>query len=132
MTREIKDHVVHGQPCHVRIEAVDEPGVGGANAAFEFLILKDKLWQKHGRLQFQKGPVRILDEKGNFLREDVNGITNEVLLAVVIDRLQSFQKSPYSCRENALAITKLEEALHWLNHRTNERLQREVAGTHAV
>ena len=74
-------------------------------------------------VQFQKGPIK---ENG------VNGCCNEDLIAMVIDRLNSFQESPYKCRENALAITKLEEALQWLNWRTRGREKRNVEGTHAV
>lgn len=61
-----------------------------------------------------------------------NGITHEVLLAVLIDRLQGFQGGPYACRENAIALTKLEEALLWLNKRTLQRVARGVEGTHQV
>jgi hypothetical protein len=46
-----------------------------------------------------------------------------------IDRLQSFQSGDFACRENALALTKLEEALHWLDHRTKDRQRRGVEGT---
>lgn len=72
---------------------------------------------------FQKGPIK---ENG------VNGCHNEDLLVMVIDRLNSFQESEYKCRENALAITKIEEALHWLRHRTVSREKRGVEGTHIV
>jgi len=51
---------------------------------------------------------------------------------MVLDRLQSFQSSEYHCRENALAITKLEEALFWLRARTDGREARGVEGTHAI
>ena len=51
---------------------------------------------------------------------------NEDLIAMVIDRLQSFQESEYKCRENAVAITKLEEALMWLRKRTQDREDRGV------
>lgn len=74
-------------------------------------------------LNFQNGPI---GEVG------VNGITNEALLAIVIDRLNYFQEGKYKCRENAIAITKVEEALQWLHSRTLERIQRGVEGTHAV
>ena len=74
-------------------------------------------------MQFQNGP---LQEAG------INGISEEALLAVVIDRLQCFQTSQYACRENALALTKLEEAVHWLGHRTQSRRRREVEGTSKV
>lgn len=74
-------------------------------------------------VRFQKGPIK---ESG------VNGCYNEDLIAMVIDRLQSFQESPYKCCENAFAITKLEEALRWLNWRTRGREKRGVEGTHTV
>ncbi len=74
-------------------------------------------------VKFQKGPIK---ENG------VNGCCNEDLIAMVIDRLQSFQESPYKCRENALAITKLEEALQWLNWRTRGREKRGIEGTHVI
>lgn len=71
-------------------------------------------------MHFQEGPIK---ENG------VNGVCNEDLIAMVICRLEHFQKSEYSCRENAVAITKLEEALLWLRKRTMGREQRGVEGT---
>ena len=75
------------------------------------------------KIHFQEGPIK---ENG------VNGVANEDLLVMVIRRLQGFQDSPYSCRENAMAITKLEEALLWLRKRTIGREKREVVGTSSV
>ncbi len=74
-------------------------------------------------IHFQEGPIK---ECG------VNGVCNEDLINMVIDRLQHFQKSEFNCRENAMAITKLEEALLWLRKRTMERENRGVEGTHTV
>ena len=62
----------------------------------------------------------------------VNGVCNEDLINMVIDRLEHFQNSEFRCRENALAITALEEALLWLRKRTMGREQRGVEGTHIV
>ncbi|MBQ3257823.1 MAG: hypothetical protein IJA67_10470 [Oscillospiraceae bacterium] len=76
-----------------------------------------------GCIHFQEGPIK---ECG------VNGVCNEDLLNIVIDRLEHFQNSEFSCRENAMAITKLEEALLWLRKRTMAREQRGVEGTHIV
>jgi len=72
-------------------------------------------------IDFQEGPIK---ENG------VNGVANEDLINMVICRLEGFQKSEYACRENALAITKLEESLMWLRKRTNDREARGVEGTH--
>jgi hypothetical protein len=74
-------------------------------------------------IKFQKGPIK---EVG------VNGVMNEDLIAMVIDRLNSFQESKFKCRENALAVTKLEEALLWLRKRTMDRERRNVEGTHTI
>lgn len=75
------------------------------------------------KIHFQEGPIK---EQG------VNGINNEDAIVMVIRRLQGFQDSPFSCRENAMAITKLEEALMWLRKRTMGRENRGVEGTNAV
>lgn len=72
-------------------------------------------------IHFQEGPIK---ECG------VNGVCNEDLIAMVITRLEHFQKTQFACRENALAITKLEEALLWLRKRTMGREKRNVEGTH--
>lgn len=72
---------------------------------------------------FQKGPIK---EHG------INGIHNEDLIAMVICRLEHFQQSPFSSRDNAMAITKLEEALLWLRKRTIGRENRGVEGTNVV
>ena len=70
-------------------------------------------------LHFQHGPIA---EHG------VNGLTNEALIAIVIDRLNGAQEGQFRCRENALAITKLEEASLWLARRTLDRMTRGVEG----
>lgn len=70
-------------------------------------------------VHFQEGPIK---EYG------VNGVHNEDLIAMVIYRLEHFQNSEYRCRENALAITALEEALLWLRKRTMGREKRGVEG----
>lgn len=74
-------------------------------------------------VDFQEGPIKVVG---------VNGVANEDLINMVICRLQYFQESPFTCRENALAIEKLEEALMWLRHRTTERSQRGVEGTNTI
>lgn len=114
--------IASGNPNTV-ITITDEPGEGGAN--HEYYIgpiptTSDKSKPpvgEYGGVRFQKGPIR---ENG------VNGCHQEDLLAIVIDRLRSFQAGPFPCRENALALTKCEEALHWLNSRTAERSRRGV------
>ena len=71
-------------------------------------------------IKFQLGPVK---EKG------VNGTSIENVIDLLVRRLEGFQNGPFKCRENALAITKLEEAVQWLEHRTRKRVAQGVEGT---
>jgi hypothetical protein len=119
MTRTIDDPIINPANDRLKITVMDAPGVGGANHHYEVDIDGGARID----IKFQNGPIA---EAG------VNGITQEVLLAIVCDRLRSFQKGPFSCRENALALTKIEEAQHWLQQRTIARMRRGVEGKNVV
>ena len=80
---------------------------------------------KEGTQKFQKLVFYKLNTDGSY----ENGTTLEELLRVGIGRLQNLN-SRFSCRENNVAITKMEEALMWLNKRTEDRKEREVEGKH--
>lgn len=121
--RTLTDHIVSGdQAVQLKINVTDEPGQGGANHEYaiswagpvaggpdDFIVVK-----------FQNGPVK---EFG------VNGITNEAMTAIVIDRLRSLQSGPFPSREAAIALTHFEEGLMWLQRRTIARIKRGVEGT---
>lgn len=98
------------------------------NAPHHFQVYKIEEYPEYpqaiiAEINFQEGSIK---ENG------VNGVTNEDLIAIVIARLEGFQNSDYRSRENACAITKLEEALMWLNKRTLDREARNVEGTNKV
>ncbi len=76
-------------------------------------------------VRWQDGPLGRGAE-----RQDPNGAFVEGVIQAALGRLQYYQSTRFQCRENALAITKLEEALHWLEHRTADREARAVEGTH--
>lgn len=57
------------------------------------------------------------------------GTTLEEMLRVSIERLSDLN-AKFSCRENSLALTKMQEALMWLNARTADRVARGVEGKH--
>jgi hypothetical protein len=67
-------------------------------------------------------------------RTKIDGVTNEEVLRVLIHRLHYLNEAwgnppgKFRCRENSLAITKLEEALMWLEKRTADRVARGVEG----
>lgn len=116
--RELHDHKVNPANDVLAVKVLDEPGPGNANHQYEISGYGGSV-----ALNFQNGAI---NEVG------VNGITHEALIAILLDRLRGFQAGPYACRENALALTKLEEAAHWLHHRTLARMARNVEGTMAV
>lgn len=101
---------------HTEIYAIDEKEF---NANHEYIVSAVNSTNVYAKVSFQKGPVK---ENG------INGCHSEDLISIVIDELQSFQNGEFSCRENAIAITKLEEALMWLNKRTADRKARGVKG----
>lgn len=132
--REITSHQINECNQAIQIEA-DEPDPRNGNASHVYKVTvlsgspcrgegdsKPQLVTTH-HIAFQHGPIK---EVGT------NGVTHEALLAILIDRMRGFQSGPYSCRENALALTKLEEAKHWLEERTRARVARGVEGTHTV
>lgn len=61
-----------------------------------------------------------------------NGATTEEVLDALIAHIEFFQKGKYACRENALMITKLEEAKHWALHRKQLREAQDVKGREAA
>jgi hypothetical protein len=74
--------------------------------------------------------IQFIQKEGKLLKTVVDGTTNEEVLAMMIDRLRFLNEKILSSRENSIAITKLEEALMWLNKRTADRKARGVEGTH--
>jgi len=120
--RFLDEHKVNPGNDTLAVAVADEPGQGGANHWYDINSGDGKVGVT---LKFQDGPINA-DGNG------VNGVTHEVLLAIVADRLRSFQKGPYSCKANACALTHIEEAQHWLQQRTLERMRRGVEGTHTV
>lgn len=134
--RKLTDHIVSGDQAHqLEITVEDIAGSGGANHLYMIKgfdtagnpsdPFKDRHGEsaKHATVLFQNGPIK---EAG------VNGVTHESLLAIVIDRLKSFQAGPFSSRENAIALTHIETGLQWLQKRTIDRIKRGVEGTHTA
>lgn len=111
-----------GTSKHTGVYALDEAGEGNASHHYVIRVQKhpDEDSCEYGHVCFQKGPVK---ENG------INGIHNEDLIVIVMDRLQGFQKGSFRCKDNAMALTKLEEALLWLNKRTQKRTDQGVEGT---
>lgn len=118
--RELTSHKVNGLNEVLRIEVLDEPGQG--NACHRYRVTPTVGNAVGTLIEFQNGP---LQETGGV----PNGLSNEVLLSIVEDRLVGFQNGEYACRENGMALAHLQECLMWLQKRTRDRLARGVEGT---
>ena len=71
--------------------------------------------------------VRGAKDDGKIPR--VDGLVHEQLLGMMIYDL-GFKNTLVPSRETAIAIRKLEEALMWLNKRSEDRERRDVQGTY--
>lgn len=79
-------------------------------------------------IRWQNGPMR--GPSGLPLGQ--NGAFVEDVIRAALGRLEYFQGGKYQCEENRRAIFMLEEALHWLELRQQDRQARGVDGQHKV
>jgi len=104
------------------VYAVDEAGVGNANHEYLVLLPTDEPDVAIPvEIAFQNGPRKDPNS--------ISGVLDTDLLEIVRDRLKGFQSGEFSCRENACALTHIEEALMWMNRRVEDRIERQVLGT---
>ena len=116
--RKVTDHIANPANDRIEITVMDKPGAGGAHHHYAV----DVDGSENGMdVYFQNGPIA---------EDGVNGVTQEVLLAIVIDRLRCFQAGPFACKENAEALDHALQSLDWLKSRTKARMARGVEGTH--
>lgn len=104
--------------------AIDDPGNGNANHAY---WITPNGCDENGDeypsqyISFQNGPRKDPDS--------ITGVLDTDLLEIIRDRLIGFQSGEFASRENACALTHIEEALLWLNKRVEDRIERNVLGT---
>jgi hypothetical protein len=107
------------------VYAIDEQGPGGTNHKYRiqyelFPVGEPKETHIITEIQLQNGARKQ--------ENSIHGVIDTDLLEIVRHRLQSFQKGKFSSRENACALTHIEEALMWLNRRVEDRIERNVLG----
>ena len=97
-------------------------GNGGANHEYHIK------WDKYNNGYISTQSI-IFQNGARKETNSVHGVLDTDLLEIVRDRLKSFQEGPFSSRENAIALTHIEEALMWMNRRVEDRIERNVLGT---
>ena len=103
------------------VYAVDKKGNGGANHEYVIRASFDGCIQDLANIKFQDGARK---EENN-----QHGIIDSDLLEIVRDRLKSFQDGPFASHYNEHALKHIEEALHCMNARVEDRIKRNVLGT---
>lgn len=71
--------------------------------------------------RWQEGVVKSADA--------INGANVIDVLESVRQRMEFFNSGKFRCRENSLAITHIEEAIHWCEARIRDRKKRGVLST---
>ncbi len=120
------------------------------------ILVMDELREKYpdkfnesGAMDYQWFEKDIRPNFNIFVRHDVDSIAFNILtkpaseggdlnrcqwsdlVALGLEQLKYFNEK-FPCRENALTITKLEEALMWNEKRTQNRIKRGVEGKNKV
>lgn len=128
--RNITAHKVNPANDKLHIEVVDQPGAGGANHRYVITGFDAETNKSYDRLRDKRTSSVVLFQNGAINEVGVNGVTHEALLAIVQDRLESFQQGPFACEENAEALKHIAEAQAFLQARTKSRIDAGVEGTH--
>lgn len=121
------DAVRHAKPP-IRIDAKDfDP----KKRAFPFISVQDR---GDGYVGGNAPPILVDEEsvtfrlqRGPIAEVGVNGCQIDDMVTFILGTLEVLNKK-FPCRENSLAITKLQECLMWLEERTRDREDRGVEG----
>lgn len=139
MTRFLDAHIVNPANDKLTIAVMDEPGSGGANhlymiSGFDTATNPAKIddGSESGLPVAGSQACAIIFQNGPIAEVGVNGITHEALLAILADRLESFQAGPYASNYNAMALLHIRSAQEFLHQRTKDRMAQGIEGTHAV
>lgn len=139
--RKITDHKIPGTlNGDLEIQATS-PGAGGMSNLYAVYIPDSVPLPAgvtiHQHISFQSRAISG--------PQDYNGLTNEALAAIIIDRLRGAQykrnpdgsydfasRGEFACRENACSLTHFEEGLMWLQKRTRDRQAAGIEGKHVA
>lgn len=103
----------------INVAAIDEPDPNAGGASHRYAIQfggpKDVLV-----IQFQHGP------RGE--KDSIAGVFDDALLAIIEDRLESFQQGMFPSDHNHAALTAIKSARQMLGQRVAERMARGVLG----
>lgn len=133
MLRQITTHQSPHAPSTLNVHVVtDEQGKGNSDYLLTGLGQMRGLPADTLCLSDAGYLIRIPFQQGTTKDVGVNGASTEALIAIVKDRLEGFQKGPFPCIWNGIALEYLEKALDALHARTESRIIREVEGDYVA
>jgi hypothetical protein len=129
--RELTAHQIHGQYKELEVSVLDDHDKDGIChryeiSGFDTLTNESRLGVKDCVPRFTQ--QLILFQNGHVCSKGLNGFTQEVLLAIIKDRIEGFQSGPMACEYNAKALEHVNKALDCLKQRAISRIQRGVDG----
>ncbi len=115
----------------------------GINEIGGYPVLQDRVKKEDGSIDWDKtdearklkpifvdhdvNMISFRIQNGPIKENGVNGCQVDTLIHTAKIMVTNLNKN-FPCRENSLAITKLEESLHWLEARKKDRETRGVEG----
>ncbi len=93
------------------------------------VIIDDGCHTFHFRSTFKDRISKLYFQDGPVAKVGINGVQAPEVLECIADYLREVSKPPHNSRETSIAITKIEEAVLWLDKRTADRKERGVEGT---
>jgi hypothetical protein len=111
--------------------------IGGANSEYRVFVPKTNLKLLENKEYVPAYDITELTFQNGNPAEEINGLTNEVLLAILIDRLTGFiagfgAKDQHTRETNEKALASLQEALITLTKRTRKREEQGIEGTQEI
>ena len=125
--RELYDHKRNkfNREC-VEVRTADSRANDNAHHKYTIQVWKHAQTSEESSICVEA--VTLNFQNGGLKEVGPNGITDQALLAIVMDRLKSFNDGQFRCRENSLAITHLELVLMYMEERANDRARRGAEG----
>ncbi len=78
-------------------------------------------------IDHSENSIKFKIQQGGIGESGINGCQVDSMISVSLAIIRGLNQK-FPCRENSIAITKLEEALHWLQTRKSDREKRGVEG----
>lgn len=103
----------------------------GINEIGGFGVTRDDDGDKFIAIREHTNSIGFKLQNGPIKEVGVNGCQIDTMIEAAKIAIEGLNKQ-YPCRENSIVITKLDEALLWLQKRKSDREKRGVEGTNAL